>query len=250
VPFQVRTIRKRIRTEQVRRLALAIGVCLLWRCAAFSQGPPPDLIQRVDNTEIARETQIAGYHVTEHYSVFRNGDSQPAAYAVVDTVYKRGEGKVYTVTSRTGSSFLQKNLIDRVLAEAGNISKGDLRKSVLITSANYEMEFQREEPMDGRDCFLIKLTAKRKSPYLINGQVWVDSANYNIMRIQGKPSAMASIWAGYPMIRRDYQELHGFSLAKESSSESKNFFLGTTVLKIDYQNYQITPDTQGIAQAK
>jgi hypothetical protein len=103
VPFQVRTIRKRIRTEQVRRLALAIGVCLLWRCAAFSQGPPPDLIQRVDNTEIARETQIAGYHVTEHYSVFRNGDSQPAAYAVVDTVYKRGEGKVYTVTSRTGS---------------------------------------------------------------------------------------------------------------------------------------------------
>jgi len=234
----------------VSRFALTIAFGLLVKCTALAQGPPKDLIQRVDNMQFAREADLPGYRVTEHYSVLRNGDSQPAAYAVVETVYKRGEGKQYTVKSRSGSSFLQKNLIDRVLEEERNISKGDLRKSVLVTSANYSMEFEREESMAGRDCFLIKLTAKRKSPYLINGEVWIDSRNYDIVRIQGRPSATPSFWVGLPMIRRDYQELQGFALATSSQSESKNFFLGTTVLKIEYENYQVTPEPKGLAQAK
>lgn len=236
-------------TGLVLRLALAAFLLPPWNCAS-AQDPPRDLVQRIDNAQSARETELAGYSVTEHYSVFRNGDPQPVADAVVNTIYKRGEGKDYTVTSRSGSSFLQRNLIDRVLTEEKNISNGELRKSVLITSANYTMQFVREEQRAGRDCFILKLTPKRKSPYLINGQVWIDTHTYDIVHIEGRPSAMPSIWVGYPMIRRDYQQLDGFSLAREARSESKNFFFGTTVLKIDYENYQITPDLNGVAESQ
>ena len=52
------------------------------------------------------------------------------------------------------------------------------------------------------------------------------------------------------MIRRDYQQLDGFSMAREARSESKNFLFGTTVLKIDYENYQILPDLKGVAESK
>ena len=232
-------------------LRLTLAAALLPLCShAPAQDPPKDLVQRVDKAQRAREAELAGYSVTEHYSVFRNGDPQPVASAVVETVYKRGEGKDYTVTSRSGSSFLQRNLIDRVLTEEKNISNGELRKSVLITSANYTMQFIREEQLAGRDCFILKLTPKRKSPYLINGQVWIDAHTYDIVHIEGKPSAMPSIWVGYPMIRRDYQQLDGFSLAREAHSESKSFLLGTTVLKIDYENYHVTRDLAGVAENK
>jgi len=232
------------------RLSLAAALLPLCNHAAPAQAPPRDLIQRLDNAQLARETQLAGYHVTEHYSVLRNGNPEPVADAVVDTVYKRGEGKNYTVVSRSGSSFLQKNLIDRVLTEEKNISHGELRKSVLVTSANYTMEFVREERLGNRECFVLNLKPKRKSPYLINGQVWIDTRTYDIVHIEGRPSAMPSIWVGYPMIRRDYQQLDGFSLAREAHSESKSFLLGTTVLKIDYENYHVTPDMAGVAEDK
>jgi hypothetical protein len=231
-------------------LHLTLAAWLLPWIAASAQAPPKDLVQRVDNAQFARETDLTGYRVTEHYYVLRNGNPQPVAEAVVQTVYKRGEGKKFNIISRSGSSFLQKNLIDRVLAEEKNISSGELRKSVLITSANYTMEFVREEQSAGRDCLVLNLTPKRKSPYLVNGQVWIYAHTYDIVHIEGRPSAAPSMWVGLPMIRRDYQQLQGFSMAREARSESKNFFFGTTVLKIDYENYQITPDLKGIAQSK
>ena len=235
------------RTRHIRRLTLAVALCLLLTFAAFSQGAAPndfvpgDLVQRVDNAELARETDLPGYTVTERYTVFRNGSSEPAAAATVQTVYKRGQGKEYTVLSRTGSSFLQDYLIDRVLSEQQGISKGDARRNALITSENYTMQFVREESLEGRDCLVLKLTARRKTPYLLNGQIWVDSHNYHLVRVKGRPSAMPSIWTGLPEIQRDYQELQGYPLATSSRSESKRPFIGTTVLKIDYQNYHISP---------
>ena len=232
------------------RLTLAAAFLPLWSHAASAQAPPKDLVQRIDNAQSARETELAGYRVTEHYYVLRNGNPQPVAVAVVNSIYKRGEGKEFNVTSRSGSSFLQRNLIDRVLTEEKNISNGELRKSVLVTSANYTMEFVRSEQLAGRDCFVVKLTPKRKSPYLVNGQVWIDAQTYDIVHIEGRPSAAPSMWVGLPMIRRDYQKLQGFSMAREAHSESKNFFFGTTVLKIDYTNYHITPDLNGVEESK
>ena len=237
-------------TGLLLRLTLAAAFLPLWNHAASAQAPPKDLVQRIDNAQSARETDLAGYRVTEHYYVLRNGNTQPVADAVVQTVYKRGEGKEFNVISRSGSSFLQRNLIDRVLAEEKNISNGELRKSVLVTSANYIMEFVRAEQLAGRNCFIVKLTPKRKSPYLVNGQVWIDAHTYDIAHIEGRPSAAPSMWVGLPMIRRDYRQLEGFSMATEARSESKNFLFGTTVLKIDYENYQVTPDLKGVAESK
>jgi len=223
------------------RLSLFGCFCLLLTFSAFAQSPPSDLIQRIDEAEIARETNLAGYTVTEHYSVFRNGDATPSASATVQTIYKRGQGKECAVINRTGSQFLQKYLIDRVLHEQKGISAGDARKNALIVSANYTMQFDHEESLSGRDCLVLKLIPKEKSPYLMDGQIWVDARNYHLVRVKGSPSAMPSIWTGLPEIQRDYQELAGFAVAKTSRSESKRPVIGTTVVEIDYENYQITP---------
>jgi hypothetical protein len=227
--------------SQQGRLIVAIIACLLLNCGASGQRPPQDLIQRVDDAEVARENNLSGYTVTEQYSVFRNGSSQPAAEALVKTVYKKGQGKEYTVTSRSGSSVLQKHLLDRVLEEERKISRGDDRNNVLVTSANYTIQLERQESIQGRDCFVLKLSPKSKSPHLIEGHAWVDSQNYHLVRVEGKLSARPSIWSGRPTIRRDYQELRGFAVATSSRSESTSLFFGTTVLSIEYQNYDVTP---------
>ena len=208
---------------------------------AFSQTIPSDLIKRIDAAEISREANLNGYTVTEHYSVFRHGDARPDAETMVQTVYKKGQGKEYTVTSRNGSSLLQKYLIDRVLREEADVSKAGHRDAILVTSANYDMAFERAESLLERSCLVLKLTPKRKSPYLIDGLAWVDAANYHLVRVDGKLSAKPSFFAGTPIIRRDYQELQGFAVATRSRSESSSMLLGSTVLSIEYQNYRVEP---------
>ena len=88
---------------------------------------------------------------------------------------------------------------------------------------------------------MLKLTPKRKSPYLIDGLAWVDAANYHLVRVDGKLSAKPSFFAGTPISRRDYQELQGFAVATRSRSESSSMLLGSTVLSIEYQNYRVEP---------
>jgi len=218
-----------------------IAVCFCFTVSPFAQTIPPDLMKRVDDAEVSREANLNGYTVTEHYSVFRHGDAHPDADTMVQTVYKKGQGKEYTVTSRNGSSLLQKYLIDRVLREEADVSKAGHRDAILVTSANYDMAFERAEPLLGRNCLVLKLTPKKKSPYLIDGEAWVDAKNYHLVRVEGKLSAKPSFFAGIPIIRRDYQELQGFAVATRSRSESSSMLLGSTVLSIEYQNYRVEP---------
>jgi hypothetical protein len=228
-------------STSVRIASFGITVAILLTGTLLAQQIPPDLVQRVDAAEFAREANLGSYTVTEHYSVFRNGGSEPAADTLVNTVYKKGQGKQYTVTSRSGSSLLQKYLIDRVLKEEADVSKSDKRGEILVTSSNYDMAFERPDSTLGRNCLLLKLTPKRKSQYLVDGHAWVDSQNYHLVRVQGKLSAKPAFFAGIPTIQRDYQELQGFAVATKSHSESSSMLLGSTVLNIHYENYQVTP---------
>ena len=71
---------------------------------------------RIDATVHARETNLLGYTVTEHYTVFRNHDEQhPAADMVVKTTYRRDVGKNFSIVSLTGSMLMRK-MLEEVLA--------------------------------------------------------------------------------------------------------------------------------------
>jgi hypothetical protein len=75
----------------------------------------------------------------------------------------------------------------------------------------------------------------------LDGRVWVDAQNFHLVRVEGRPSAKPSFWAGHPWISRDYQDVQGVSLATYSKSESKNLFWGTTAVIIQYDDYHLVP---------
>ena len=60
------------------------------------------------------------------------------------------------------------------------------------------------------------------------------------MRIEGKPGASASFFAGRPMIVREYTKTEGFSLARQSRATTDGLLLGKTDLTIDYSDYKVT----------
>jgi hypothetical protein len=211
-------------------------VCLL--VGAPSCAGNDNIVQEIDQAQDAREMRLTGYTVTEHYTI-RNSRFSAPAETVVATTYVKGTGKTYNVISRTGPSFLQTRVFDRILKEEEEMSRGEQRKSALVTSANYRMKLVGQEDLDGRMCDVVELTPRTKSAHRLRGKAWFDSGSHVLVRIEGKPTSSPSFLAGYPDVVRDYTQVDGFSLARKSHAVSQTFLLGKTDLMIEYTDYRV-----------
>ncbi len=197
-----------------------------------------DLIRRIDSAELLRENKLAGYTVTEYYTIKNSHISRPAE-AIVQTTYKRGEGKTYKVLSRTGPSLLRNTVLDRLLQDEGEMSRGRARELAIITSANYKFRLIGTEPVGGILCDVIELNPKRKSPYVLKGRMWVRATDMNLVKIEGRPPTSASFFAGRPQVVREYKQIDGFPLAQDSHAVSEGFFLGKSTVDIEYRDYHV-----------
>jgi|ERR1035437_1774508 hypothetical protein len=210
--------------------------------APAQQLDPSTVIQRVDAAVKARIDSIAGYTVTEHYAVFRNNDeANPVAEMTVKTAYRADTGKSYTTVSESGSGIIRSAVIGSILENEKRMNLPGNREGAWVTSANYEMKLRPAgiQLVDGRDCIVLDLTPRRNSPYLFNGTLCVDAKDYSIVELEGTASKSASILTGPAQIVRQYANVSGFPMATHLKAVSNSRVLGRTVVKIDYQDYQI-----------
>jgi hypothetical protein len=247
-----------LRTPAHVRMAMLICIlCGLSTAQALSQpGPAPalqndEVIQRIDAAVRHRTDRVAGYTVLEIYSIYRNREPNPTAQVTVKTVYKRGSGKEYTPISATGSSFLRSVIVDRILANEKEMAKAANRESVALTSANYKMQLEPgHATINGRDCVIVNLKARRKAAYLINGKGWFDSTDFTLVHLEGSPAQSPSVFARDMAGERDYTRVDGFSMALHAEIHTHSFLFGDTLMKIDYTGYQIQLDPQASRSAE
>jgi hypothetical protein len=241
------------RNPLAQRLTLLLCYIILPATSAYSQSAlTPDasqpfreakVIERIDAAVKHRSDHIAGYSVREIYSIFRNGESNPSVQVTVNTVFKRGAGKDYTPVSATGSSVLRNIVVDKVLANEKEMARAENRDKVSITSANYEMHLlPGKVTLNGRDCIVVSLKARRKTSTLLNGKGWFDAGDLTLVHLEGSPAQSVSVFAGDTSGRRDYERIEGFSMAQHAELHSHSFLFGDTLLKIDYSDYKIDLD--------
>lgn len=222
--------------------AVSFMACLGSLSLPAQQLDNSSVIQRIDAAVKARTDQIAGYTVTEHYAVYRNQDeSHPVAEMVVKTVYRQDAGKSYTILSQTGSQIIRSLVLGALLDNEKTINLPGTREGAWITSANYQMKLKSgsAQLLDGRDCLVLSLTPRRKTPYLIDGTLWVDANDYSIVQIEGTGAKSPSVFAGPTRMARQYANISGFAEATHAKAVSNSLMFGQTIVKIDYQDYQI-----------
>jgi len=211
----------------------------------MAQAQQPDaatVIQQVDAAVKARFERVAGYTVTEHYAVYRNKDEvHPAAEMTVKTTYRKNTGKSYTIISQSGSSIIRNFVLGSILDNEKRLNQPGTREGSWFTSANYEMKLVPggTRQVNGRDCHLLSLTPRRKTPYLIEGTLWVDAKNGSIVQVQGTAAKSSSMLTGPTQVSRQYADVSGYSQAIHARAVSDSSMFGQTVVTIDYQNYQV-----------
>lgn len=200
------------------------------------------MLQKIDAAVKARLDGIAGYTDTEHYAVFRNKDEvHPVAEMTVKTTYKRETGKTYAILSQSGSAVIRNLVLGTILDNEQNVNQPGVREGSWITTANYEMQVKAGgiQKVDGRDCVAVTLTPRRKTPFLVEGTLWVEAKNGEIVKLEGKASKGSSLLTGPTQMMREYVDIGGFGEATHARAESDSFLFGPTVVTIDYRDYQI-----------
>lgn len=201
------------------------------------------IIQGIDASVTARNENLLGYTVTEHYSVYRNQDTlHPAAEMTVKTTYKRDAGKSYEIESETGSDLLRKEVLERVLDSERNMTQPANRLTALIDSENYDFKVQGTEKVQDQNCIVVGIRPKHPSPYVFNGRIWVNAEDYSIVQLEGVAAKSPSVMTGPPKVSRTYTSVEGFPMAVHASATSSSWMLGQTIITIEYNGYELQPD--------
>lgn len=234
-----------------RRGAACIFLLLAAR-ASSSQTPAtqPDasaIIRGIDAGVQARYQNVLGFTDIEHYAVFRGKDqTHPAAEMTVKDTYRKDVGKTYTVLSQSGSAAVIRLGLNPLLENEKIINHPENLPASWFDSANYTMTLKpgRAQPIDteqinGRTCLVVAVTARRKAPNTINGEIWVDAKDYSLVQIDGIASKDPSVFSGSTHMMRHYVQINGFPMATHARAESNSFLFGRTVVTIDYSDYHL-----------
>jgi hypothetical protein len=159
----------------------------------------------------------------------------------VKTTYKKETGKSYAIVAQSGSEIIRKLVLGAILDNEQRINQPGIREGSWLTSANYETNLKPggTQRLDGRECLVLDISPKRKTPYLIQGTIWVDAKDYLIVQLQGTASKSSSVFTGATHVFRQYTTVNGFSMATHARATSDSFLFGQTIVKIDYQGYEI-----------
>ena len=182
--------------------------------------------------------QAATYSELRQYSL-HNVRFNKSASALVRMTSEPGQGKRFTISESSGSSKLI-NVIETLLsseAEAGR--PGKVRDHHKIDSSNYRATVLGTETVSGLDCWVLALTARARSKYLVNGTAWVDKESFGLVRLDATTAASVSIWVGTPRIVEDFAPVAGIWLPLHLVSTSSSLLLGESDLEIRHMNYQI-----------
>jgi outer membrane lipoprotein-sorting protein len=232
-----------LRKANLYRTTAAILFAAFSVIAIHAQQPDSAaIIQKVDAAVKARTDGIASYTVTEHYAVYRGNDTtHPAAEMTVKTDYRKETGKSYTILSESGSGFIRTHVLRTLLDNEKTINLPGIREHSWFTSANYQMQLKPGgvQQMDGRDCFALAISPRRKATNMIEGTLWVDAKDGTIVRLEGTATQSPSIFTGAAQVMRQYVNVNGFGMATQARAVSDSFILGRTTVTIDYRDYQI-----------
>jgi hypothetical protein len=187
-----------------------------------------------ENSALRHATAYSGWR---QYSITNQRFSKSAS-ATVRITSEPGQGKQFTITGRVGSTRLL-SVIESLLSSEVDAGRPRNAQAHEIGPSNYSASVLGGETVAGHDCWVVALTPKTKSKYLLNGTAWIEKKTFGIVRLEGTTAASVSQWVGTPHIVEDFTLVDGVWLPLHTVSKSNSFLLGESDLDIQYTGYEV-----------
>lgn len=216
-------------------VANAVTACFFLPVLVWSAPLADEILAKVaENSALRHATAYSGWR---EYSI-SNQRFGKSASATVRITSEPGKGKQFTITRRVGSTKLL-SVIESLLSSEADAGRPRNAQAHEIGPPNYRASVRGSETMAGHDCWVMSLTPKTRSKYLLNGTAWIDKNTFGIVRLDGTTAASVSMWVGTPHIVEDFTLVDGVWLPLHTVSKSNSFLLGESDLDIRYTGYEV-----------
>ena len=186
-----------------------------------------------------RNAALAGYTEQRTYKV-TDLTGRVRAQEIGQMEYRAPDKKTFATTSESGSVLVRRLALNPLIASEIDAASGKQHHDSAITPANYTLELLGEQQVGPYRCFIARAKPKRPDKYLFEGQVWIDSEDFAVVRITGHPAKKLSFWIERVEFVREYQKIDGFWLPQKDETHVQVRMYGQKVLPIDHQNYIVT----------
>ena len=198
--------------------------------------PLTEIVSRMQLHSQLEARQLRPYHALRTYSVVYHGLGTLSAQMQVEVSYDHANGKRFQILSQTGPVLLRDAVLKRAVTSEEEASRN--RNSTALSPANYRFGLQGSDKLNGRPVYVLSVNPLKPEKFLYRGTVWVDAANFGVVKIQASPAKNPSLWISRTTIAVTNEPIGDFWLPKETRSQTRVRLGGTAELTIDYGQYQ------------
>lgn len=186
------------------------------------------------------------YHALRTYSVEYRGLGALSARMQVEVTYDAARGKSFRIVSQSGSLLLRDAVLKRAVSSEEEASKE--KGAADLSPANYRFRLLGAGQIDGRPAYILDVQPLKPEKFLYRGSVWVDAANFGVLKVQAAPAKSPSFWISKTTIWVTNELTDGFWLPEQTRSKTAVRMGGTATLTIDYGSYHIDQPAPRTAQ--
>ena len=183
-----------------------------------------------------RQIALHGYTAARRY-VLENARHHKRAEMVVTVKCLPNGSKEFQTVSATGWSAARNHVFPKLLESESEASRPEVRDRSRITPENYSFEMVGRDYINGRAAYVIAITPKTPSKYLVQGRIWVDADEYAMVRIEGQPAKSPSFWIKSVHFVHTYGKSGSFWFPVSDRSVTDARILGHTEVTIEYFDY-------------
>lgn len=194
------------------------------------------IVARMVDRAIKQRSELLAYSAMRRYTV-RNSHLSRDTVMTALLVYQAGKGKHFSIVHEEGITGIVRHVLLNALKEEEELSREPFPQTD-INKSNYQFALLGKQMRDGLMCYRLKLIPRRKSKYLIAGDLWVDAKEFAIVCLEGRPSGSVSFWVGHPFVEQHFRSVNGFWMPLRNQSVAQVKLAGKTEFMIDYWDYK------------
>lgn len=199
------------------------------------------IVQNLVRMNLERAQALQAYQSTRVYRLeYKGFPGGRTAEMVVNVKFRAPATKEFEIVSATGSKIVIDRVFKKLLQSEKEAFETENQKRIAINQENYEFTLLGYENTPSGPAYLLAVKPRTKNKFLFQGRVWVDAAQFAVVRIEGEPAKNPSFWIKDTKIETLYTNVNDFWLPAHNHSLTAVRLGGHADFSIEYKDYRIT----------
>jgi hypothetical protein len=204
-----------------------------------------EIVTNLVRRNLERARALGAYQGTRVYRLeYRGFPGSRSAEMTVDVKFRSPGTKEFTIRSENGSKLIIERVFKRMLQSEKEALTEENQAHVALNDDNYRFSLVGNESMPAGLSYILSVEPRTDNKLLYRGRIWVDAADFAVVRIEATPAKNPSFWTKETKIEQVYTKTGDFWLPSSNRSSSNIRLGGHANFAIDYQNYEITDATK------